>query len=198
MYRPCFLEEQAVLTPKEFETAAIDMEGFLTLQLRKKLEGRCSPQGFIKENSLKLLSRTCGMAKSGTFTSDFTFRCKVQCDVLYPAVGDIVDTEVLKVNKMGAYSAFEDSLRVLMPRDLHQGNVNFDELKIGDKIRVKILKTRFQSHDEFIMAVGTLEAVTAPAAPAAPALPNSAAPTSRREGVNALLEQSGPAEVIAL
>jgi hypothetical protein len=62
-----------------------------------------------------------------------------------------------------------------MPRDLHQGNINFDELKIGDKIHVKILKTRFQSHDEFIMAVGTLEAVTAsegpavalPAAPAA-------------------------------
>ena len=138
------------------------------------------------------------MAKSGTFTSDFTFRCKVQCDVLYPAVGDIVDTEVLKVNKMGAYSAFEDSLRVLMPRDLHQGNVNFDELKIGDKIRVKILKTRFQSHDEFIMAVGTLEDIVASAvASAAPAaLP--APPTSRREGVDALLEQSGPAEVIAL
>jgi len=185
MYHQCFLEEQAVLTPKEFETAAIDMEGFLTLQLRKKLEGRCSPQGFIKENSLKLLSRTCGMAKSGTFTSDFTFRCKVQCDVLYPAVGDIVETEVLKVNKMGAYCAFEDSLRVLMPRELphHLGNVNFDELKIGDKIRVKILKTRFQSRDEFIMAVGQLEDIVAPAAPAAPSAP--AAPAA-------------PAEVIAL
>ena len=136
MYHPCFLEEQAVLTPKEFELAAIDMAGFLTLQLRKKLEGRCSPQGFIKENSLKLLSRTCGMAKSGTFTSDFTFRCKIQCDVLYPAVGDIVETEVLKVNKMGAYSAFENSLRVLMPRDLHQGSTNFDELKVGAALRI--------------------------------------------------------------
>jgi DNA-directed RNA polymerase subunit E'/Rpb7 len=177
MYHQCFLEEQAVLTPKEFETAAIDMEGFLTLQLRKKLEGRCSPQGFIKENSLKLLSRTLGMAKSGTFTSDFTFRCKVQCDVLYPAVGDIVETEVLKVNKMGAYCAFEDSLRVLMPREVNLGNVNFDELKIGDKIRVKILKTRFQSHDEFIMAVGMLEDIVAAAsAPAALPAPAPAAP----------------------
>jgi hypothetical protein len=72
-----------------------------------------------------------------------------------------------------------------MPRDLHQGNVNFDELKIGDKIRVKILKTRFQSHDEFIMAVGTLEDIVAASAPAAPAaLPASAL--------------AGPAEVIAL
>jgi len=159
MFHPCFLEEQAVLTPKEFEMAAVDMEGFLTLQLRKKLEGRCSPQGFVKEKSLKLLSRTCGMSKSGTFTSDFVFRCKIQCDVLYPAVGEIVETEVLKVNKMGAYSAFDNCLRVLMPRDLHQGNVEFDELKVGQKIRVKILKTRFQSHDEFIMAVGTLEEV---------------------------------------
>lgn len=180
MYHPCFLEEQAVLTPKEFEMAAVDMEGFLTLQLRKKLEGRCSPQGFVKEKSLKLLSRTCGMSKSGTFTSDFVFRCKIQCDVLYPAVGDIVETEVLKVNKMGAYSAFENCLRVLMPRDLHQGNIDFDELKVGQKIRVKVLKTRFQSHDEFIMAVGTLEELVSqgqlveppqPQAPAGPVLP---------------------------
>jgi hypothetical protein len=165
MYHPCFLEEQAVLTPKEFEMAAVDMDGFLTLQLRKKLEGRCSPQGFIKEKSLKLLSRTCGMSKSGTFTSDFVFRCKIQCDVLYPAVGDLVEAEVLKVNKMGAYAAFENCLRVLMPRDLHQGNVDFDGLKVGQKIRVKVLKTRFQSHDEFIMAVGTLEEVGLEAAP---------------------------------
>jgi DNA-directed RNA polymerase subunit E'/Rpb7 len=123
------------------------------------------------------------MAKSGTFTSDFTFRCKIQCDVLYPAVGDIVETDVLKVNKMGAYSAFENSLRVLMPRDLHQGSINFDELKVGDKIRVKILKTRFQSHDEFIMAVGTLEAV----APSLEGVQEQPIPA------NAL-----PAEVIAL
>ena len=157
MYHPCFLEEQAVLTPREFEVAAVDMDGFLTLQLRKKLEGRCSPQGFVKEKSLKLLSRTCGISRPGTFTSDFTFRCKIQCDVLYPAVGDLIEADILKVNKMGAYAAFEDSLRVLLPRDLHQGNLDFDELKVGQKIRLKILKTRFQSHDQFIMAVGTMD-----------------------------------------
>ena len=60
---------------------------------------------------------------------------------------------------MGAYAAFENSLRVLMPRDLHLGNMDFDSLKEGSKIKVKILKTRFQSHDEFIMAVGMLESV---------------------------------------
>ncbi len=157
MYHSCFLEEQAVLTPKEFEAAAVDMDGFLTLQLRKKLEGRCSPQGFVKENSLKLLSRTCGISRPGTFTSDFTFRCKIQCDVLYPASGDIMDVDVLKVNKMGAYAAFEDSLRVLLPRDLHLGNDLFDEIKVGEKIRVKIAKTRFSTKDQFIMAVGTMD-----------------------------------------
>ena len=84
---------------------------------------------------------------------------------------------------MGAYCAFEDSLRVLMPREVNLGNVNFDELKIGDKIRVKILKTRFQSHDEFIMAVGTLEDIVVAAAPSESAVPALPAP---------------PAEVIAL
>ena len=82
---------------------------------------------------------------------------------------------------MGAYSAFEDSLRVLMPRDLHQGNINFDELKIGDKIRVKILKTRFQSHDEFLMAVGTLEDIVTPSVPSVPSEPAAPLPAPSAE-----------------
>ena len=58
---------------------------------------------------------------------------------------------------MGAYAAFEDSLRVLLPRDLHLGNDSFDEIKVGEKIRVKIAKTRFSTKDQFIMAVGTMD-----------------------------------------
>ena len=180
MYHPCFLEEQAVLLPREYPAAALDMDGYLLLQLRKKMEGRCSPHGFIKENSMKMLSRTLGQGKNGTFTGDFMFRCKLQCDVLYPAVDDLVPAEVLKVNKMGAYAAFENSLRVLLPRDLHLGNLEFDALKEGNKITVRILKIRFQSHDEFIMAVGLLENVveaspneeSAPSAQSAPSAPN--------------------------
>jgi hypothetical protein len=156
MYKSCFIEEQAILTPREFDTAAVDLDGFLTFQLRKKLEGRCSPQGFIKEGSLKLLSRTLGQSKSGSFTGDFIFRCKIECDVLYPAADDVVIVEVLKANKMGAYATFENSLRVLLPRDLHLGNADFDQLAIGDKIKTTILKTRFKFNDEYISAIGQL------------------------------------------
>ena len=156
MYKSCFIEEQAILTPREFDTAAVDLDGFLTFQLRKKLEGRCSPQGFIKEGSLKLLSRTLGQSKSGSFTGDFIFRCKIECDVLYPAADDVVIVEVLKANKMGAYATFENSIRVLLPRDLHLGNADFDQLAIGDKIKTTILKTRFKFNDEYISAIGQL------------------------------------------
>jgi DNA-directed RNA polymerase subunit E'/Rpb7 len=159
MYRSCFIEEQAILTPREFDVASVDLDGYLAMQLKKKMEGKCSPQGFVRENSLQLLSRSLGQTKAGTFTGDFLFRCKLRCDVLYPAVGDFVDVDVLKINKMGAYAAFEDSLRVLMPRDLHLGSSEFDSLAVGDRIRIKILKTRFQSHDAFIMAVGTFEEI---------------------------------------
>ena len=58
--------------------------------------------------------------------------------------------------------------------------MDFDELKVGQKIRVKVLKTRFQSHDEFIMAVGQLE---------------EAGPVA---GQGQLVEPPQPAEVIAL
>jgi hypothetical protein len=75
----------------------------------------------------------------------------------------MVDARVLKVNKLGAYALIVDqgrvreAMRILVPRDLHLGNEEFDQLQVGQGIRVKILRSRFQNNDAFIQAVGTYE-----------------------------------------
>jgi hypothetical protein len=55
-------------------------------------------------------------------------------------------------------------MRILVPRDLHIGNAEFDALQVGQGIRVKILRSRFQANDAFIQAVGTFEGLYEPAA----------------------------------
>jgi hypothetical protein len=42
----------------------------------------------------------------------------------------------------------------MVPRDLHIGNEEFDNLKVGDTISVEIKKSRFQLRDPFIVSVG--------------------------------------------
>jgi hypothetical protein len=42
----------------------------------------------------------------------------------------------------------------MVPRDLHLGDEEFDSLKVGDRIKVEIQKSRFQLRDPFIVSVG--------------------------------------------
>jgi hypothetical protein len=41
----------------------------------------------------------------------------------------------------------------MVPRDIHIGNEDFDSLKVGERIKVKIKKSRFQLRDPFIVSV---------------------------------------------
>jgi hypothetical protein len=86
--------------------------------------------------------------------------------MLHPVDDTEVDAQVLKVNKMGAYAVaavFEETMRILLPRDLHSGSEEFDALKVGDTIRVRILRSRFQTTpDPFIVAIGTLRGSATP------------------------------------
>jgi hypothetical protein len=94
------------------------------------------------------------MVDSGRFSGDWAFLVKAKGRILHPPEGTVVEVEVLKSNKMGVYAIYENAIRLMIPRDLHIGNEEFDNLKVGDTISVEIKKSRFQLRDPFIVSVG--------------------------------------------
>jgi hypothetical protein len=104
-----------------------------------------------------------GLAENGRFTGNIVYDCKFKCQVLYPTAGTHVHAIVLKVNKMGVYAVFEDAeirdevmIRILLPRDIHLGNEEFDSIQEGDKILISLERSKFQTNDLFIVSVGRL------------------------------------------
>ena len=67
-----------------------------------------------------------------------------------------MDVLVIKVTKMGVYAVFEEAIRVMVPRDIHLGNVEFDNIQEGDMITIKLERSEMKTNAPFIMAVGTL------------------------------------------
>jgi hypothetical protein len=95
-----------------------------------------------------------GAAEKGHFTSDFLYYMKVQGKVYNPPDGLEVEGEVVRKNKMGLYVIIEDAIRIMVPRDLHIGNEEFDAIELGDRIRIEIKKSRFQVNDTHILSIG--------------------------------------------
>jgi DNA-directed RNA polymerase subunit E'/Rpb7 len=158
MFQTMFLDVRVPLTPAEINIVSSpeSIQSMLETKLREMHEGKCNANGFVKPGSVKLLARSMGAAENGRFTSNLLFDCKLSCEVLYPTAGSVIRANIIKVNRMGAYAIFEDAIRILLPRDLHIGSEAFDVIKEGDTVEVSIDRSRFQTNDSFIMAVGRL------------------------------------------
>ena len=154
METDAFFQEKVYLTPKDLQSEITSIDAILLDKLKERLEQRCSPHGYVMPGTLEILTRSAGMVDSGRFSGDWAFLVKAKGSVLHPPEGSLVEVEILKNNKMGIYAVYENAIRLMVPRDLHLGDEEFDQLQVGDRIRVEIQKSRFQLKDPFIVSVG--------------------------------------------
>ena len=163
LFKPIFIDQRIALTPSEFSEAAPDIDSYLVAKIRKDLEGQCCTHGYVRPGSTQILARSMGQGEHGRFTGDFLYTCKVKIMCLLPVADQIVEARILKMNKLGGYALIVDegrlreAMRVLLPRDLHLGNSDFDALVEGKGVRVRLMKSRFQSKDAFISSIGVFE-----------------------------------------
>lgn len=172
VFKPVYMDHRVALSPSEFSKAATNINAYLEEKLRKKLEGQCCAHGYVRPGSTQILARSMGQAEHGRFTGDFIFQCKVRVACLLPHANQMFDCRILTMNKLGAYALIveggrlREAMRILVPRDLHLGNDDFNALEVGQGIRVRLLRSRFQANDPYIQGVGMYEGL-APAADAA-------------------------------
>jgi hypothetical protein len=165
LFKPVILDKRIALTPSELREASGRIDDYLVGKVRKGLEGQCCTHGYVKPGSTQILARSMGQAEHGRFTADFIYQCKIRVRCYLPHADQLVTARILKVNKLGAYALMYDegkvseAVRILVPRDLHMNNADFEALEVGQTIRVRILRSRFQNNDAFIQAVGMFEGV---------------------------------------
>jgi DNA-directed RNA polymerase subunit E'/Rpb7 len=155
MEQLALFEEKIGLRPKDMnKIGSQDINTIIIEQLRSLLEGKCSSHGYVVPNSLEILSRSIGHIDTGRYTGNIMFNVQAQGKVYNPSNGTEIVSEIKKKNKMGLYLIHNDAIRVLIPRDLHIGNEEYENLQVGEVIRVEIRKSRFQIRDTFILSVG--------------------------------------------
>jgi len=148
-----FFQEKVYLTPEDLGGEIESIDDILLGKLKERLEEKCSSHGYVLPGTLEILTRSTGMVDFGRFSGDWSFLVKAKGKVYNPSEGEVIEIEILKSNKMGIYAIYENALRIMVPRDLHLGNEEFDSLRVGEHIRVEIQKSRFQLRDPFIVSV---------------------------------------------
>jgi DNA-directed RNA polymerase subunit E'/Rpb7 len=129
------------------------MQASILAQLKMKFEGRCSSEGFIQRNSITIISYSLG--RTNYIKGGVDYDVQFQADVCMPHTGQKFNAPVIVRSRIGIHCE-TPPIKVLIPRDLHIGNSDFENVNIGDDIEFEVVGSRFKQQDRDIIVVGKL------------------------------------------
>jgi DNA-directed RNA polymerase subunit E'/Rpb7 len=154
-------ERKIGITPKDFNKIGKNtkIDDIIIEKVRGELEGKCSQHGWVIPGTIRILSRSMCQNEAGRFTGAMVSWVQAEGDVYYPTDNMLIGGEVLKKNKMGMFVTYENAVQVIIPRDLHIGDEEYDAVEIGQYVEVIIKKSRFQVNDPYIISVGEFKRI---------------------------------------
>lgn len=175
-----------------------NMQASLLAQLKMNFEGRCSPEGYIQPNSITIVDYSLG--RTNYIKGGVDYDVKFQADVCMPHAGQKFKAPVVVRSKVGIH-AETPPIKVLIPRDLHIGNEEFEGVKVDEEIEFEVIGAQFKQQDRDIVVVARLLSKVAPPvalpllspeAPAEVAAPLSPAPDGESEVKQIMTTPSEP------
>ena len=130
-----------------------NMQASILAQLKMNFEGKCSAEGFVQRNSITIVNYTLGRLNYIKGGADYDVQ--FQADVCMPHTGQRFKAPVTVRSRIGIHCE-TPPIKVLIPRDLHIGNTDFDNVNVGDEIEFEVVGSKFKQQDRDISVVGKL------------------------------------------
>jgi len=130
-----------------------NIQSSLLAQVKMDYEGRCLAEGYIERNSITVIENSVG--KVNYIRGGVDYSVRFQADICMPHVGQKFKAPVKLRSKIGIH-AETPPIKVLLPRDLHFDNEDFDSIVENDEIEFEVIGSQFKQQDDTIVVVGKL------------------------------------------
>jgi hypothetical protein len=84
-----------------------------------------------------------------------SYKVKFQADICLPHKGQRLEVPAEFRSKIGLHSEMKP-LKILLPRDLHIGNADFEAVSDGDQMEIEVMGAEFKQNDEDIFVLAKL------------------------------------------
>ena len=142
-----------------------NIQSSILMYLKSHVEGRCGIEGYVQPKTSVIVNYSLGAVNS--MKLGVTYRVKFQADICFPHKGQILQAPVTLRSKIGVH-AESSPLRVLLPRDLHIGNTEFEQIVEKDEVEFEVLGAEFKQNDEHMFVLAKLIKRIPAAAPTTP------------------------------
>ncbi len=121
-----------------------------------EISGKCIKEGFIKPNTVEILSYSNGVLEDNYIV----FQAVIKCEVCYPVEGQVLKCIATNITKAGIKAEIKNDdnnpLVIFVARDHNYLTKNFSNIKENEEIEVKVVGQRFELNDKQISVIGTL------------------------------------------
>jgi DNA-directed RNA polymerase subunit E'/Rpb7 len=134
-----------------------DIYNILEAKIKNFNENKCIKEGFIKNNSVKLLTYSSGEL----FGNKVLFECVFECLITNPVESTLINCVAKSLTKVGVRAELEledgsSPYIIFIARDHHYNNEMFSQIKENDILQVRILGQRYELNDKFISIIAEL------------------------------------------
>jgi len=128
----------------------------LKKKIVEKCEGKCVSEGYIKTDSYKFISKSCGVIQGNTININVVF----ECEICLPVEGMIFSCIIKNKTKAGIRAEIDEDpspVIIFIARDHHNNNQTFIKANEGDTINVSVIGQRYELNDKYISVIGEIK-----------------------------------------
>ena len=156
------LQNKLILSSNDINN---DINNMIKLKLKEQVEGKCNSNGYVVNDSVKVIKRNLGEVKTNNGKSEIKYLITYKAKIISLTPGDEVEVYVNNINKMGVLSyiklnmkdtePFEDSPVIIMiPKEYFtDSSRNFNDITVGQTLNVVILGSRDKYLSDKIQSV---------------------------------------------
>ena len=142
-----------------FKNIGNNIEEYLKYYLKKKYEGKCFEEGYIKKNSINLIENglSFGILKDNLISINIIFECYICRPIEY----QIIQCKIVNITIAGIKAEFyikdnseKSPIIIFVPKGYGHQN-NFSKYKNNDIINLRIVGVKYELNDTFISIIGT-------------------------------------------
>ncbi len=141
--------------PLEFQYVNNLLTDNLYEYLKKKFEGKCCEQGYIKPETINIINYSSGIIRNNLIIFDVAFECLV-CYLVEGMEVDCIAKNITKAGIRAELDMDKTPAIIFVARDHHYVNKMFNEVEEGNNITVKIIGQRFELNDVNVSAIAEL------------------------------------------
>lgn len=127
----------------------------LLVKIKNNLEGKCTTEGYIKKDSIQIISYSAGIIQASNIIYNIAF----ECYLCKPCVGHVFKCLVKNSTKAGIraiYDSNEKPVTVYIAREHHNNNDEFRKTKENDYINIRVIGIKYQLNDDSISIIAEL------------------------------------------